>query len=180
MDDGEEVELMSDPRYPPEWPEVANTVKDQANWRCVRCGHPGEYPNMRIACDQQCDLDRHPDVRAWMSVQAADNNTQVFVFYKDRQKQRVLTVHHLDGDKSNLAWWNLVALCQVCHLIIQAKVDLHRPWSMFEHSEWFKPYAAGWYAHRYLGQDLTRQETLDRLDELLALEGPFLPGQGGD
>ena len=31
-----------------------------------------------------------------------------------------LTVHHLDGDKSNCAWWNLVALCQRCHLRIQA------------------------------------------------------------
>jgi len=31
-----------------------------------------------------------------------------------------LTVHHLDGDKSNCAWRNLVALCQRCHLHIQA------------------------------------------------------------
>jgi 5-methylcytosine-specific restriction endonuclease McrA len=31
-----------------------------------------------------------------------------------------LTVHHLDGDKSNCAYENLVALCQRCHLHIQA------------------------------------------------------------
>lgn len=31
-----------------------------------------------------------------------------------------LTVHHLDGDKSNCHWRNLVALCQRCHLRIQA------------------------------------------------------------
>jgi 5-methylcytosine-specific restriction endonuclease McrA len=30
-----------------------------------------------------------------------------------------LTVHHLDGDKSNCAFENLVALCQRCHLHIQ-------------------------------------------------------------
>jgi hypothetical protein len=33
---------------------------------------------------------------------------------------RCLTVHHLDGDKGNCAHTNLVALCQVCHLHIQA------------------------------------------------------------
>lgn len=31
-----------------------------------------------------------------------------------------LTVHHLDGDKSNCTRQNLVALCQRCHLHIQA------------------------------------------------------------
>jgi hypothetical protein len=35
---------------------------------------------------------------------------------------------------------------------------------------WFKPYAAGWYAWSYLGEDLTREETMARMDELLALE----------
>ncbi len=32
----------------------------------------------------------------------------------------VLTVHHLDGDPANCAYTNLVALCQRCHLHIQA------------------------------------------------------------
>ena len=27
-----------------------------------------------------------------------------------------LTVHHFDGNKSNCEWWNLMALCQRCHL----------------------------------------------------------------
>ena len=34
---------------------------------------------------------------------------------------RCLTVHHLDGDKGNCGHENLVALCQVCHLHIQAR-----------------------------------------------------------
>ena len=34
---------------------------------------------------------------------------------------RILTVHHLDGNKANCADDNLVALCQVCHLHVQAK-----------------------------------------------------------
>jgi hypothetical protein len=39
----------------------------------------------------------------------------------DPDAGRCLTVHHLDGDKSNCAFENLVALCQVCHLHIQAR-----------------------------------------------------------
>ena len=41
---------------------------------------------------------------------------------------------------------------------------------IFEHSEWFKPYVAGFYAWKYLGVDLSRDEVLSRLDELLDLE----------
>ena len=33
-----------------------------------------------------------------------------------------LTVHHLDGDPSNCEESNLVALCQRCHLHVQAKL----------------------------------------------------------
>lgn len=89
--------------YPSNWLEIANDVKSQANWLCVRCG----WPNMT---------------------------------------GHVLTVHHLDMDPSNCAWWNLAALCQQCHLHIQAKVVLSRPY-MYEHSQWFQPYVAGYYAH---------------------------------
>jgi hypothetical protein len=60
----------------------------------------------------------------------------------------MLTVHHIDLNKSNCEWWNLAALCQRCHLQIQHKVIIERMY-MFEHSEWFKPYAAGYYAHHH-------------------------------
>lgn len=113
--------------YPANWPEIAQRTKDEAGWRCVRCGIAhGPPPN-------------------------------------------VLTVHHLDGDKSNCRWFNLVALCQRCHLIIQARVIIARPW-IFNHSDWFKPYVAGYYAWRYLSLDLTRADVMARLDELLGLE----------
>ena len=82
---------------------------------------------------------------------------------------RILTVHHLDGDKANDAWWNTLALCQRCHLEIQGKVDPRIP-GFLEHSEWFKPYAAGFYAKKYEGRDITREEAMTRLDELLAYE----------
>lgn len=82
---------------------------------------------------------------------------------------RILTVHHLNENKADCRWWNLAALCQRCHLEIQGKVNMAQVWP-HEHTPWFKPYAAGFYAATYLNEDLTREETMDRLAELLALE----------
>jgi hypothetical protein len=66
----------------------------------------------------------------------------------DPEEGYTLTVHHLDINPANCAWWNLAALCQRCHLVIQAKVVMERPW-MLNHSVWFLPYAAGYYAAQY-------------------------------
>jgi hypothetical protein len=82
---------------------------------------------------------------------------------------RILTTHHFDGDKSNDEWWNLLALCQVCHLQVQAKVDPEIPYFL-DHSEWLKPYVAGFYALKYEGRKITREEAEARLDALLAYE----------
>lgn len=78
-----------------------------------------------------------------------------------------LTVHHLDLSPANCRWWNLAALCQRCHLQIQAKVVMERTW-MLEHSAWFKPYVAGYYAfHNGLPDD--EVSVLASIDELIAL-----------
>jgi len=82
---------------------------------------------------------------------------------------RILTVHHLNGDKRDCRWWNLAALCQRCHLTIQGRVVMARVWP-WEHSDWFKPYVAGYYASVYLGEELDREKVEARLDELLGLE----------
>lgn len=81
----------------------------------------------------------------------------------------VLTTHHFDGNKANDEWWNLMALCQRCHLKFQSKVDPRIPF-FFEHSEWAKPYMAGFYAHKYEGRNITRAEAIERMAELLAYE----------
>ena len=84
----------------------------------------------------------------------------------------MLTVHHLDLNKSNCAWWNLAALCQRCHLKIQHKVVMERMY-MFEHSDWFKPYAAGYYAHQNnLPED--KVYVIGHLDELLKFGRPLV------
>lgn len=87
----------------------------------------------------------------------------------DPASGHTLTVHHLDLDPANNAWWNTIALCQRCHLSVQNRVDLRRPW-LFDHTPWFQPYVAGWYAVRYLGLQLSRPEVEARREELLALE----------
>lgn len=110
--------------YPPNWLEIARQVKDQAGWRCERCGHihaPG-----------------------W-----------------------ILTVHHLDMNPANCAWWNLAALCQRCHLQIQAKVVMERGYFL-DHTEWFKPHAAGYYAF-ILGLPDHKEYVLNNLQALLDL-----------
>lgn len=101
------------------------------------------------------------DAAGWRCVRCDHEHTRI--------GWRILTVHHLDGDKANCAWWNIPALCQRCHLTIQARVVLKQVWPL-EHSSWFKPYAAGWYAKKYLGLHLSRAAVMERLDELLALE----------
>jgi len=136
--------------YPSNWDDIKLSIKDNAGWRCVRCGHPHEKRKERIPCDGQCDPTRHPGGL-------------------NDGRQRILTIHHLDGDKMNSSWWNLAPLCQCCHLSVQARVRLERPW-FGEHSRWFRVYVAGWYAWRYLGRNLSREQVERRLDELLDLE----------
>lgn len=170
-------ELGSD-GYPPIWHEhLKHEVRAHADHRCVRCGHPyykgaGEWSR----CDERCD---HPGpLRIWIEYcdgwadqPREDISVRTYVPSHERveARWRILTVHHLDGVKANCHWWNLAALCQRCHLTIQGKVQMARVWP-WEHSEWFRPYVAAYYAHVYLGEDLTRAEAEARMDDLLALE----------
>ena len=143
---------------------VKDLVRHEAGGRCVRCHHPyaqgaGEWS----PCDARCK--HHGPLRCLVS--ATPQRAGAI-----EAQWRILTVHHLRlgaDAKRDLRWWNLAALCQRCHLQIQGKVQMERIWP-WPHSEWFRPYAAGWYAFAYLGEDLTREQTMARLDELLALE----------
>ena len=113
--------------YPADWSEIAKHVKDEAGWRCVRCG-----------------AEHDPEIG------------------------RTLTVHHLDLSPANCEWWNLLPLCQACHLSIQGRVDLRRRWFL-DHTPWFWPYVAGYYAS-LRGLPTEREYIMAHLDELLALE----------
>jgi len=49
---------------------------------------------------------------------------------------------------------------------------MERQW-LFEHSDWFKPYVAGYYAATVLGEHLSRCQVERRINELLALGQPW-------
>lgn len=170
--------------YPDDWDEIGDRVREEAGHRCIRCGHPfrtgahgkGEW----TPCDEKCRhhgplafIDAHGAVAIIANDDMPSRNAQAIAQGKPIGRVvaqwRILTVHHLDGNKSNCVWWNLLALCQRCHLEIQGRVNPDQPW-MLEHSDWFKPYVAGFYAKKYEGRDVTRDEAMARLDELLAYE----------
>lgn len=126
-----------------------DSVRKAAGDRCIRCGHAkGDRPEQRVPCDEHCT---HP----------CDG------------KLRILTVHHLTGEKSDNRWWNLLALCQSCHLTIQGRVIPERPW-LWQHSAWFRVYAAGFYASYYGGMDITRAEAEADTERYLAMGQPWL------
>lgn len=118
----------------------------------MKQNHRGNYPS------NWNDISKHvKDGASWCCIRCHHAN--------DAVSGHVLTVHHLDGDKSNCRWWNLAALCQRCHLHIQGRVIMDRVW-MFEHSAWFKPYVAGYYAfHNGLPDD--RVYVSAHVDELI-------------
>lgn len=148
--------------YPPDWTEIADRVKDEAGRRCVRCKHPagdrmvsvatlgtiGSFDTILAPCDDECT-------------------------HRRDGKLRVLTVHHMNGRKDDSRWWNLLALCQCCHLVIQGKVNPAQAY-LHPHTGWFRIYAAGYYASAVLGLELSRAETELRIDELLHAGQPWL------
>lgn len=171
--------------YPPQWHRDAQGelgIKDVVRWyaddRCVRCGHPYVLGGEWTPCDENCE---HAGPRRYRLTRengdicpdwVLSDGTQPAVPTNARDVEaqwRILTVHHLNGRKHDCRWWNLTPLCQRCHLTIQGKVKMERVYPL-EHSDWFKLYAAGWYAYAYLDEDLTPEQTADRMDELLALE----------
>jgi hypothetical protein len=125
------MQRKSKSNYPINWPEIAHLVKEEAGWKCVRCGQ------------------EHDITAGYM-----------------------LTVHHLDLDPQNNEWWNLVALCQRCHLSIQAKVVMERPY-IFNHSKWFQPYVAGYYAKQH-GLPTDKEYVMTNLEMLLNYGKPYL------
>lgn len=165
-------------------PPIKDLIRMEADHRCLRCLHPyppgitkmhprGEWTPCSKYCQHRDPL-RILVEGEWMeTVYGVDDAGQLVRMGKTVESRwRILTVHHLDEDKANCRWFNLAALCQRCHLRMQRAVVMGRPYH-YAHSEWFKPFAAGFYAWKYLGEDLERGETIERLPELLALEHRF-------
>jgi len=169
--------------YPPDWPQIGDRIRAEVGHRCIRCYHPyqvgkhgkGEW----TPCDIKC-VHGGPLAIIWPNGHVVEDITGATApemfrlnhFGDGKEilaRWRILTVHHLDGNKANCEWWNLLALCQRCHLTIQTRINPEIPYFL-EHSDWAKPYIAGFYAKKYEGRLITRQEAEQRLDELLAHE----------
>jgi 5-methylcytosine-specific restriction endonuclease McrA len=90
--------------YPPNWDEIALSVKERDKWKCQECSRecrkPGENPVefLKRLHSSPCSELPAPDE---------------FLFYPGRF---VLTVAHLDQQPANCDRSNLRALCSVCHL----------------------------------------------------------------
>jgi hypothetical protein len=156
------------------WPAIKDYVREQAGNRCERCGHPYEKGMGEWSpCDEHCT---HGG-----PVRDLDGYDQDVIEHSRTEAQwRILTVHHLNGVKHDCRWWNLAALCQRCHLTIQAKVHLDRPYDR-PHTEWFRPHAAGYYASEgragnlaepdtiLCGAEPSREWVLEHMDEILEI-----------
>jgi hypothetical protein len=152
---------------------VKDLIRERVANRCERCRHPyvkGQGLNDGwSACDDRCTHEgprrtRYSGATEWRETEQFGSPP---VFHDEIEARwRILTVHHLNGVKHDLRWWNLAALCQRCHLTIQAKVHMSREW-VRPHTEWFRPHAAGFYAAEILGMDLSRGQVLERMDEIL-------------
>lgn len=123
---------ITNSEYPSNWDEIATATKEAAGSRCVRCGHPADKgwkvaipPGEPSPCGDHCT-------------------------HSKDDKQRILTVHHLDMTPSNCAWWNLAPLCQVCHLAVQTRYHLHQ-YYMLRPPVWLRPYVRGWALSRVTG-----------------------------
>jgi len=174
-------------QYADDGEEIRARARAEAGHRCIRCGHPyvtgikrpdrGEWSD----CDAQCThggilrFNTNPQIFPWSFYDDTNSRSPKLLIPQlpdgtiIQAKWRILTVHHFDGDKANDVWWNLLSLCQKCHLTFQTRVNPEIPW-MFEHSDWLKPYVAGFYALKYEGKNLTREEVMQNLDRLLAYE----------
>lgn len=122
--------------YPFKWHiHLKHEVRQRAGNRCERCGHPyecGKHGDGEWSpCDEHCRHGPEPD-HPWKLGEEAH--------------WRILTVHHLDGNKANCQLWNLAALCQKCHLTIQGKVKMDQMFfdELLDVSEWFKPHLKGY------------------------------------
>jgi hypothetical protein len=175
--------------YVDNWRELSTGVKEAAGWRCVRCQHPfaspamvtegaqqvllvpqGVSPGGPLFCDSRCDSERGIHRRVQLDSVAVRRIGPTNAQWLGSLS---LTVHHFDGDKSNNRWWNLMCLCNSCHLKIQSSVIPQRAW-LFEHSDWAKPYVAGFYAHWFARVEPRREVVESALPIFLALGQPWL------
>lgn len=112
-------------RYPKDWPAISKKVREEAGNRCETC----KAPNGEVVIRGAGQWDGTYMVETG---EVFDHGTGEFKGYArgseyyGRAVKIVLTVAHLDHQPENCAPENLKALCQRCHLRLDAKSKAER------------------------------------------------------
>lgn len=102
--------------YHPKWSLISRLIRfKRAKNHCEKCGVRNSKVIKRLKHGEW----REPSPDEWGHVHYL--RYQIKWSYKESVKKAgltiiVLTVAHLDHDKTNNRFWNLFALCQSCHL----------------------------------------------------------------
>lgn len=86
-------------RYPDNWRQISQNIRNAAGNRCQRCGVPNHAHGYR---------DKSGAFHPWPVDSDHHDNPRMITI--------ILTVAHLDHDTNNNDPANLQALCQRCHL----------------------------------------------------------------
>ena len=106
---------MDRSKYPPNWDEIALSVKESANWTCQQCGRPCRKPGVHWALFVAWLLDE--GMMDWFYETCDEVGDRVV----ERPQRFTLTVAHLNHDPSDCSPDNLRAWCSGCHLRYDAK-----------------------------------------------------------
>ncbi len=95
--------------YPPNWDQISKDIRTRAGQICEWCGVPNGAHIIRTA-----PLHYHMVTIAGVKKKVPRED---YAFVQGPEGTRIiLTVAHLDRDRTNNAPENLAALCQRCHL----------------------------------------------------------------
>ena len=96
-------------QYPDDWEEISKAIRERAQNRCENCGAPNGVEIVRLGMTKE----------QWrlFDPQHDEPNRRSL---GPRIVRVVLTVAHLDHDPDNCDPSNLMALCQRCHLRLDA------------------------------------------------------------
>lgn len=98
--------------YHPDWKQISKRIRERDGQKCKQCG----VANGAIGCrDQDGNFYTEKDI---------DRDGVMPGAVLGKAIKIVLTVAHLDHDNTNNADSNLAALCQRCHLLLDA--DQHK------------------------------------------------------
>ena len=104
-------------RYPKDWPEISQRIRQRANYRCEFCGVPDKELGGRSAAGIWHKA--RPLGEKLLRLEWPKEGTQAWCNGHDigplRIVRIILTVAHLDHQPENCDPANLKALCQRCH-----------------------------------------------------------------